>query len=140
MGLKRSRGAAYDLKYHVVWVPKDRRMVLKGRLAKRLREICQGIAERYELEIDTQAVMEDHVHMFLSASPRYAPSQVVQILKSISARLVFQEFPEVKKQLWGGELWNDRFFVRSVGDKVTAEVIRHYIKHQHDPRQLGFDF
>jgi len=140
MGLKRSRGAAYDLKYHVVWVPKYRRMVLKGRLAKRLREIFQGIAERYEFEIDTQAVMEDHVHIFLSAPPRYAPSQVVQILKSISARLVFQEFPEVKKQLWGGELWNDGFFVRSVGDKVTAEVIRHYIKHQHDPRQLGFDF
>lgn len=140
MGLKRSRGAAYDLKYHVVWGPKYRRMVLRGRVVKRLREIFQGIAERYEFEIDTQEVMEDHVHSFLSAPPRYAPSQVVQILKSISARLVFQEFPEVKKQLWGGELWNDGFFVRSVGDKVTAEVIRHYIKHQHDPRQLGFDF
>lgn len=46
----------------------------------------------------------------------------------------------VKRQLWGGELWNDGFFVRSVGDKVTAEVIRNYIKHQHDPKQLGFDF
>lgn len=140
MGLKRSRGAVYDLKYHVVWVPKYRRMVLRGRVVKRLRGIFQGIAERYEFEIDTQEVMEDHVHIFLSAPPRYAPSQVVQILKSISARLVFQEFPEVKKQRWGGELWNDGFFVRSVGDKVTAEVIRHYIKHQHDPRQLGFDF
>lgn len=140
MGMKRSRGAVYDLKYHVVWVPKYRRMLLKGRLVRRLREIFQGVAERYGFEIDTQEVMEDHVHIFLSAPPRYAPSQVVQILKSISARLVFQEFPEVKKQLWGGELWNDGFFVRSVGDKVTAEVIRHYIKHQHDPRQLGFDF
>ncbi len=140
MGLKRSRGAVYDLKYHVGWVPKYRRMVLRGRVVKRLREIFQGIAERYEFEIDTQEVMEDHVHIFLSAPPRYGPSQVVQTLKSISARLVFQEFPEVKKQLWGGELWNDGFFVRSVGDKVTAEVIRHYIKHQHDPRQLGFDF
>lgn len=109
-------------------------------MAKRLKEIFEEIAERYDFEIDTQEVMEDHVHIFLSAPPRYSPSQVVQILKSISARLVFQEFPEVKKRLWGGELWSDGFFVRSVGDKVTAEVIRNYIKYQHDPKQLDLGF
>lgn len=53
MGLKRSRGAVYDLKYHVVWVPKYRRLVLRGRLAKRLKEIFQGIAERYDGEAAT---------------------------------------------------------------------------------------
>ena len=140
MGLKHTRGAVYDLKYHVVWVPKYRRMVLGERLAKRLKGIFQEIAERYDFEIDTQEVMEDHVHIFLSAPPRYSPSQVVQILKSISARVAFQEFPEVKKKLWGGELWNDGYFVRSVGDQVTAEVIRRYIKHQHAPKQLDFGF
>ena len=140
MGLKHTRGAVYDLKYHVVWVPKYWRMVLQGRVAERLKEMFQGIAERYEFEIDTQEVVEDHVHIFLSAPPRYSPSRVVQILKSISAREVFREFPEVKRQLWGGELWNDGYFVRSVGDQVTAEVIRKYIKHQHDPKQLDLGF
>jgi len=91
-------------------------MVLGEPLAMRLKEIFQGIAERYDFEIDTQEVVEDHVHIFLSAPPRYSPSQVVQILKSISARMMFEEFPEVKKQLWGGELWNAGFFVRSIGD------------------------
>ncbi|MGP0592172.1 IS200/IS605 family transposase, partial [Nitrospira sp. T9] len=85
-------------------------------------------------------VMEDHVHIFLSVPPCYSPAQVAQRLKSISARKVFQEFPEVKQQLWGGELWNDGYFVRSVGDQVTAEVIRRYITHQHDPKQLKLDF
>ena len=140
MSLKRTRGAVYDLKYHVVWVPKYRRMVLGERVARRLKRIFQEIAERYGFEIDTQEVLDDHVHIFLSAPPRYSPAQVVQRLKSISARLVFQEFPEVKQQLWGGELWNDGYFVRSVGDNVTAEVIRRYIKHQHDPKQLELNF
>lgn len=140
MSLKRTRGAVYDLKYHVVWVPKYRRMVLEERIAKRLKLIFQEIAERYGFAIDTQEVLDDHVHIFLSAPPRYSPAQVAQRLKSISARLVFQEFPEVKRRLWGGELWNDGYFVRSVGDKVTAEVIRRYIKHQHDPKQLDLDF
>ena len=137
--LRRTRHAVYDLKYHFVWIPKYRKLVLRGAVAKRLKEIFQGIAERYGFEIDTMEVMEDHVHLFLVVPPRYAPSEVVNILKSISAKVLFKEFPALKKELWGGELWNDGYFVRSVGDQVTAEVIRRYIKHQHED-QLGFAF
>ncbi len=137
--VKRTSHAVYDLKYHMVWVPKYRKMILKGDLAKRMREVFGEIAERYEFEIDTMEVKEDHVHLFLTAPPRYSPAGVVQIIKSISAKVVFKEFPEVKKQLWGGEFWSDGYFVRSVGDKVTSDVIRRYIKHQHH-EQLSFDF
>ena len=137
--LRRTRHAVYDLKYHFVWVPKYRKLLLTGAIAKRLKKIFQEIAERYEFEIDTMEVMEDHVHLFLGVPPRYAPSEVVNILKSISAKMLFKEFPAIKTELWGGELWNDGYFVRSVGDKVTAEVIRRYIKHQHQ-EQLGFEF
>ena len=81
-------------------------MILKGDLAKRVREVLVEIAERYEFEIDTMEVKEDHVHLFLTAPPRYSPAGVVQIIKSISAKVVFKEFPEVKEQLWGGEFWS----------------------------------
>ena len=136
---KRTRHAVYDLKYHIVWIPKYRKIVLREEIAKRLKEIFRGIAERYEFEIDTMEVMEDHVHLFLSAPPRYAPSEIVQIMKSVSAKKVFQEFPTLREDLWGGELWSDGYFVRSTGDKVTSEVIRKYIKYQHK-QQLPFDF
>ena len=95
-----------------------------------LKEVFQRIAEEYELVIDTMEVMEDHVHIFVEVPPRYSPARVVQIMKSISAREVFKEYPEIRKQLWAGELWNDGYFVRSVGDKVTADIIRKYIKYQ----------
>ena len=108
-------------------------------MTTRLKEIFREIAERYEFEIDTMEAMEDHVHLFLVVPPKYAPSRVVQIIKSISAKMMFREFPEIKKKLWGGELWNDGYFVRSVGDKVTADVIRKYIRYQHD-EQIGFRF
>jgi putative transposase len=126
--IKRTSHAVYDLKYHLVWVPKYRKLVLKDELSKRIKEIFQEISERYEFEIDTMEVREDHVRLFLAAPPRYSPSQIVQIMKSISAKIIFREFPEVEKQLWGGELWNDEYFVRSVGDKVTSAIIRRYIK------------
>ena len=51
------------------------------------------------------------------------------MLKSISASVIFREHPEVKRELWGGEFWEDGYFVRTVGDIVTAEVIRQYIKY-----------
>jgi putative transposase len=137
--IKRTSHAVYDLKYHMVWVPKYRKMILRGELAKKVKTAFQEICERYEFEIDTMEVKDDHVHLFLSAPPRYSPARVVQIIKSISAKMVFKQFPEVKKQLWGGEFWGDGYFVRSVGDKVTSEVIRRYIKYQQQ-EQLCFDF
>ena len=114
-------------------------MILRGELAKGLKTTFQEISERYEFEIDTMEVKDDHVHLFLSAPPRYSPARVVQIIKSISAKMVFKQFPEVKKQLWGGEFWGGGYFVRSVGDKVTSEIIRRYIKYQQQ-EQLCFEF
>jgi putative transposase len=137
--IKRTSHAVYDLKYHMVWVPKYRKMILGGELAKRLKMSFEQISERYEFEIDTMEVKDDHVHLFLSAPPRYSPAEIVQIIKSISAKMVFKQFPEVKKELWGGEFWSDGYFVRSVGDKVTSEVIRRYIKYQQQ-EQLSFEF
>jgi putative transposase len=137
--IKRTSRAVYDLKYHMAWVSKYRKMILRGELAKGIKTSFQGICERYGFDIDTMEVKDDHVHLFLSAPPRYSPARIVQIIKSISAKIVFEEFPEVKKQLWGGEFWSDGYFVRSVGDKVTSEVIHRYIKYQQQ-EQLSFEF
>ena len=140
MGIRRTKHAVYDIKYHLVWIPKYRKDVLRGEVGEYLKEVFQRIAEEYELVIDIMEVMEDHVHIFVEVPPRYSPARVVQIMKSISAREVFKKFPEIREQLWAGELWNDGYFVRSVGDKVTADIIRKYIKYQtHEAasRQLG---
>jgi len=139
MGIRRTKHAVYDLKYHLVWIPKYRKHVLTAEVAGYLKEVFDHIAEEYGFAIDTMEVVEDHVHIFLEAPPRYAPAEVVQIMKSISGRELFKEFPKIKKQLWAGELWNDGYFVRSVGDKVTADIIRKYIKyqsHEDNPSQL----
>ena len=137
--VKRTSHAVYDLKYHFVWIPKYRKMKLSEEIAKRVEEVFGEIAEVYEFEIDRMAVVEDHVHIFLSAPPKYAPGEIVRILKSRSAKVVFKEFRDVRKELWGGEFWSDGYFVRSVGDEVTAEVIRRYIEY-HNSKQLVFDF
>jgi putative transposase len=130
VGIRRAKHAVYDLKYHLVWIPKYRKNVMSDEVSGHLKEVFQRIAAEYEFRIDTMEVMEDHVHIFVEVSPRYSPAQVVQILKSVSAREVFKEFPKLREQLWAGEFWSDGYFVRSVGDKVTADIIRKYIEYQ----------
>ena len=139
MGVRRTKHAVYDLKYHMVWIPKYRKDVLSGEVSGYLKEVFQQISEEYEFRIDTMEVMEGHVHIFVEVPPRYSPAQAAQILKSVSAREVFKKFPKLRKQLWAGELWSDGYFVRSVGDKVTADIIRKYIEyqtHEEDSLQL----
>jgi len=67
----------------------------------------------------------------LSFPPRYSISDVVRTLKSKSGRALFREFPRIKRRLWGGELWEDGYFARTVGDRMTKEVIEKYIEHHH---------
>ena len=137
MGIRRTKHAIYDLKYHLVWIPKYRKPVLSGEVSGYLKEVFQQIAEEYEFRIDTMEVLEDHVHIFVEVPPRYSPAQVVQILKSVSAREVFKKFPKLRKQLWTGEFWSEGYFVRSVGDKVTTDIIRKYIEYQtHEENSL----
>ena len=140
MTVKRTPHAVYDTKYHLVWAPKYRKWILRGDIQERVKSIFEEVALNHGFEIDTMEVANDHVHVFLSFPPRYSISKVVGILKSVSASVVFHEHPEVKKHLWGGEFWEDGYFAWTVGDKVTAEVIRKYIQYHRDqettPKQL----
>jgi len=130
MAARASAHAVYDLKYHFVWIPKYRRGILTGEVATTAEEILRQAAEAYDIEIDAMEVMTDHVHLFLLAPPRYSPARIAQMLKSITAKELFRRHPWLRQKLWGGELWGDGYFVRSVGDEVTADVIRRYIRYQ----------
>jgi putative transposase len=137
MAIKSTRQAVYDLKYHLVWVPKFREPIFDDEIRESLKEVFQTIAAEYEFDIDTMEVMADHVHIFVEAPPRYSPSQIVQIMKSISAREIFKQYPKLRKQLWAHELWNDGYFIRSAGDKVTADIIQKYIECQTPENQAA---
>ena len=70
MGIRRTKHAVYDLKYHLVWIPKYSKQILDKEISDYIKGIFNMIAERYEFRIDTMEVMEDHVHVFVVVSPR----------------------------------------------------------------------
>jgi putative transposase len=118
--------------YHIVCPAKYRRAIFSDEVDIVLKEICEEISKRYEivfLEIGTDS---DHVHFLVQSVPMYSPKKIVQIIKSITAREIFKKCPLVKKQLWGGELWSDGYFVTTVGKHGDEDVIRNYVKNQGD--------
>jgi putative transposase len=129
MVIRRTSHTVYDTQYQLVWAPKYRRDVLRGDVQHRVKELFADIAIQYDIMIDEMEVSPDHVPIFCSFPPRYSIAQIVTRFKSLSARTIFREFPRIKRRLWGGELWEDGYFVRTVGDNVTAEIIRRYIQY-----------
>src|SRR5208337_2165768 len=137
MTLKRMSHAVYDTRYHLVWAPKYRKWILKEKVRDAVKELFQEILAARDCEIVEMEIAEDHVHIFTSIPPRYSVGEIVRILKSVSAREIFVRYPEVKRELWGGEFWEDGYFVRTVGDKVTSDTIKRYIQyHKHEEKTL----
>ena len=97
-----------------------------------LKDVCIQIAERYEIHFLEIGTDRDHVHFLVQSVPMYSPKKIVQTIKSITAREIIRRCPEMNKQLWGGQLWTDGYFVSTVGKHGDEEMISNYVKHQGD--------
>ena len=100
-----TRHSVYNINYHMVWVSKYRKHILINAVAKRAVSLIHGIAKKYQYCVLAVEVMPDHVHLFCSAKPNQAPSTIIKIFKGTLARVLFKEFPQLKKGLYGGHLW-----------------------------------
>ena len=111
----------------MVWLPKYRKPVLTGEVAVRVRDLIRQIAAEHELEILSGKVARDHIHVFLSYRPNQDVSRIMQWLKGISSRVLFQEFPHLRKRLWGRHFWARGYLAVSSGT-ITDEMIKEYIE------------
>lgn len=132
MKVNRSPHAVYHIQYHFVWCPKYRKGLLTSVRRVYLLSVLQRIAQEYDFEIVEVEVVPDHVHLFVSGPPRYSPAELIKTIKSISARELFNKFPELRDKLWAGEFWGPGYYVGTAGDQVTSETIKQYIRHQLD--------
>jgi len=66
----------------------------------------------------------------IQSVPDYSAKKIIQTIKSIAAREIFLEFPDLKKYLWGGEFWTKGYYVNTVSKYGNEEVISKYVKNQ----------
>ena len=118
------------LLYHYVCPAKYRRKIFTESVDKVLLDVCLDISERYEINFIEIGSDIDHVHFLIQSVPTMAPTRIITIVKSITAKEIFKRCPEVKKQLWGGNLWTSGYFVSTVGKHGDEKTIENYVKNQ----------
>ena len=126
---RRNSHSKYDLKVHLIWIPKYRKRVLSGKVAERTRDLLRQICMEHEVHIISGKVAADHIHVFVSYRPQMSLSQLVQYLKGTSSRILLQEFAHLRKQFWGRHFWGRGYMAISSGN-ITDEMIQQYIDEQ----------
>ena len=130
MELDRNSHHVFRIMYHFVWIPKYRHKVFEEPYRGSLKKIIHKIGYDYNIEIVELEAPVDHIHMVVKSEPKVCPSQIMQVIKSLSARLFFKLYPDIKKKyFWGGKLWTQSFFVETIGN-ANEEVIRAYVQNQ----------
>ena len=126
---RRTGNAIYNLNYHVVFCPKYRKSILTGSVKDDLTLIFGTICESNNWDLMAMEIMDDHIHLFVSAIPVTSPATIVKLLKGVSARQLYLKHPELKKQLWKGHIWSSGYYIGTAGT-VSANSIREYIQGQ----------
>jgi len=127
--LDKGSHSVYSIQFHYIACTKYRYKVLIGDVAERLKIINNNVAKAYDISIIEQETAFDHIHILFESKPQIQISKFVNSLKSVSARLLFSEFPELKKQLRNSHLWSPSYFLASTG-QVTLDDLKKYVENQ----------
>lgn len=115
--------------FHYVCCVKYRRKVLTRQISDYLKKVNASVAERFGVQILEQETDCDHIHIIFASKPQVQLTKFINSLQSVSARLIFRDYPEVKKSLWGGHFWSPSYFLASAGE-VKLEDVKRYVQSQ----------
>ena len=104
--------------------------MIDERIDQIIRDTCDGIALRYDIHFVEIGTDKDHIHFLIQSVPMWTVTKIVTTVKSITAREVFKQIPELKKRMWGASLWTSGYYVSTVGKNGSETAIGRYIKEQ----------
>ena len=116
--------------FHLVCPIKYRRTIFTEHSEQTFKSICLELGARYNYIFLEIGIDENHVHFVIQTAPNILMSGMVQTVKSITAREMFAQHPEVKEFLWGGEFWTDGFYLNTVGQYGNLSMIENYVRKQ----------
>ena len=128
--LVHARTCVYNINYHVVWSVKYRKKVITPQIESEMKSLAEWICREKGFTLHSfETGGMDHVHCFVSAPPKHSISYIVKMLKGILGRKILESHPEIRNQLWKGELWNHSYYVETVGS-ISSDAIQAYIQKQ----------
>ena len=115
--------------YHIVWTPKYRYRVLKGKVKKEVEQCIRLYSEQKRSIVEELNVQVDHVHLMVRIPPKVSISDFVGTIKGRTAIRLFSKFKDLKeKPYWGNHFWAKGYCVDTIG--IDEEMIRKYVRYQ----------
>ncbi len=124
--MRKTRYTHYAIAYHLVWMPKYRRNILTGEVRAETKRLLMECCEQHGLTVLALETDIDHIHVFVSAPPRFSPAMIANLLKGHSSRYLREKFPRLKQVCGKDHLWTQSYYVGTAG-VVSAETIKRYI-------------
>ena len=112
-------------------------MLLKKVPMQYIKQVISEIGNKYWFKFEAIGVEEDHLHIVVGAPPKNSPSDIMRIIKSITAKQTFQDYPDIKEFLWGGNFWSGGGHIDTVSEYGGLDKIKKYVEEQgRDKNQL----
>jgi len=134
--VRTSHHCKYNINYHIIWIPKYRKQILKGKVIEVLKSIINGQCQEMSVQPLALEIMPDHLHLFVSAKPTATPFKIIQKLKGNSSIQLRRCFPDLRflgyKNHYGNgfdNLWARGYYCGSAGH-VSQEQVKRYIQEQ----------
>ena len=128
--VRKGAHCAWQIHYHIVFPVKYRKALLDEKVCKAIREIATEIELRYEIAFEELGADINHIHILCSFHPKLSGGDLVRIFKSITTKELFKRFPELRKELWGGEFWADGYYLATISNRGNWKTVEQYIKNQ----------
>ena len=122
----RNNHCVFNISYHIIWIPKYRKHLLKGDIKDRLKVHLFDKASLIKISIEEYEIMEDHIHLFIKGNPKLSVSYIINQLKGYTSFKLRKEFPHLKKFK---SLWTNSYFCETIG-LISEKTVRKYIKMQ----------
>jgi len=126
--VRKGSHSIHQLHVHLVWSTKYRYLVLRDDIQVRCRDLIRQTCDSLDVQILKGVVSKDHIHLHISYPPKLSVSDILKRLKGRSAKILLDEFPELKRRYWGGHLWAIGYGAWSTGN-ITDEMIQEYLEH-----------
>ncbi len=123
---RRTEGSVSSINYHFILVPKRRKAVLVKEVAQRFQQIVFELVEEHNWRLIALEIMPDHVHILINTPTDESSAQIARWIKGRAAKLLRDEFPELKKLPC---LWSPSYFVATTG-QVSTDVVKRDIEGQ----------
>ncbi len=120
----------WECKFHIVWVPKNRRKVIYGKLQRDIGSILRKLCEYKGVDIIEGTACADHIHLCLSIPPKFSVATIVGYLKGKSTMILFEKYSVLRRNFRGHNFWARGYYVNTVG--LDEAKVRQYIKNQQE--------